>query len=800
LKPAAIALLCVFPLLANAETCPEDTLAYWKLDETTAGAYADEISAINTAGTCSLGCPTNTEGIDDNSASAKHFDGNNDGIAVAANALLDWSAGDSFSVELWVRRSGLPSDTEVLIARQDTDADFTWQVAINTSGQAVFTLSSGSDSLTLTGTKNLTDAGLGSARWHHVVAVRDAAAGFNRLYVDGEEEASAAATYADGFTSTTASLTIGFSDDTAAPARFDGDLDEIALYGRALDMDGTTLDLGEIKGHYYLARGYCEMYDDAVGIMPLGDSITTGDYGYPTTVPASADKIGYRLVLWELLGNNLYLVDFLGSTYRNEGTNFDFDRDHAGFPGIKDSQLLTLLQTGVNQVPEPDEQVTPGRYLDAYPDTEVILLHIGTNVPGIVGNVTDLLEEIDVYSENITVVLAQIIERSIFETVDAFNSGLETMANSRISQGDKIILVDMQNDAGMIYSVDTTAPYTGDMYDELHPNASGYSKMAGEWFETLETFLLDAEVPEFTSTAVTTVALGSSYTYPAKAVGPPDPTYSLVTNPAGMTVDAQSGQVQWDPPGAGSYEVTLRATNRAGTDDQSFTVTVSGLPQAQGDSYTGILEGGTLTVAAADGVLDNDTIAAGTLTAELVTGVARGTLTLNPDGAFTYTHNGSETVSDSFTYKATFGTLESETVTVSLEITPQNDAPTITGQGTLTGTAGEALQLALANLVFSDPDNTVPTDHSLIIDEGDDYAVTAADTIVPDAGFSGDLTVTVRVTDGSDASAPFDLTISVTSGGSSDGGDGDDGDDGDDGNDGGGGGGGGGCFIGTLDG
>jgi VCBS repeat-containing protein len=107
----------------------------------------------------------------------------------------------------------------------------------------------------------------------------------------------------------------------------------------------------------------------------------------------------------------------------------------------------------------------------------------------------------------------------------------------------------------------------------------------------------------------------------------------------------------------------------------SITVTpVNDAPVAVADSYT-VAEGGT------PGVLANDTDAEDdTLTAIKVSDPAHGTLTLNADGSFTYTHNGSETTSDSFTYKANDGTADSNTVAVSITVTPVNDAPVAPGQ------------------------------------------------------------------------------------------------------------------------
>ncbi|MBI4661055.1 MAG: hypothetical protein HY735_19665, partial [Verrucomicrobia bacterium] len=64
---------------------------------------------------------------------------------------------------------------------------------------------------------------------------------------------------------------------------------------------------------------------------------------------------------------------------------------------------------------------------------------------------------------------------------------------------------------------------------------------------------------------------------------------------------------------------------------------------------------------------------------------AHGTLILSPDGSYTYVHNGSETTTDSFTYKAKDGALDSAPATVNLTITPVNDAPTLTRVDTLNG-------------------------------------------------------------------------------------------------------------------
>jgi hypothetical protein len=80
--------------------------------------------------------------------------------------------------------------------------------------------------------------------------------------------------------------------------------------------------------------------------------------------------------------------------------------------------------------------------------------------------------------------------------------------------------------------------------------------------------------PQITSAAVTAATIGVPYVYDVDAGGYPVPTYGLVTQPAGMTIDAVTGQISWLPTALGDYTVGVAATNSEGSDSQSFTVTV----------------------------------------------------------------------------------------------------------------------------------------------------------------------------------------------------------------------------------
>jgi hypothetical protein len=109
-------------------------------------------------------------------------------------------------------------------------------------------------------------------------------------------------------------------------------------------------------------------------------------------------------------------------------------------------------------------------------------------------------------------------------------------------------------------------------------------------------------------------------------------------------------------------------TSSTTTTTTSTTIPVNDAPSAADDSYS-TAEDRVLTVAA-PGVLGNDTDVDGdTLSAVVVDEPSNGTLTLNADGSFTYTPAANFTGTDSFTYQAGDGALDSNPATVMISVT-----------------------------------------------------------------------------------------------------------------------------------
>ncbi|GJL49551.1 MAG: hypothetical protein NPIRA01_07780 [Nitrospirales bacterium] len=134
-------------------------------------------------------------------------------------------------------------------------------------------------------------------------------------------------------------------------------------------------------------------------------------------------------------------------------------------------------------------------FLQANP-AQIVLLHIGTNDlrsgqdPGeIVTEVNQILDEIDQYSQDVTVILARIINKVPANTIYThYNTQLAAMAETRIATGDKLLIIDMESGADINYHLQGSG---GDFVDAFHPNESGYTKMANVWYHHL-TQLLDS--------------------------------------------------------------------------------------------------------------------------------------------------------------------------------------------------------------------------------------------------------------------------------------------------------------------
>ncbi|HWQ92567.1 MAG TPA: Ig-like domain-containing protein, partial [Clostridia bacterium] len=221
---------------------------------------------------------------------------------------------------------------------------------------------------------------------------------------------------------------------------------------------------------------------------------------------------------------------------------------------------------------------------------------------------------------------------------------------------------------------------------ELQPYASGAVTLE-HWTETNSYAMHFDDVR--VSVPAGPVALDDSYTVattsvlkvPASGVLGNDVadalelTAQLVNGPAHGTVTlTNNGGFTYTPaaPYTGPDSFTYRASDGSAVSAEAtvhITVINNSAPAATPDAYTAM--SGVPLIVNAPGVLANDSDPDGqVLTASLLAGPTNGTLTLNSDGAFTYTSAIGYNGTDGFTYRANDGMASSGAVTVSLTVTP----------------------------------------------------------------------------------------------------------------------------------
>lgn len=84
-------------------------------------------------------------------------------------------------------------------------------------------------------------------------------------------------------------------------------------------------------------------------------------------------------------------------------------------------------------------------------------------------------------------------------------------------------------------------------------------------------------VPEISSSPVTNILLGADYSYDVEASDPDGDslTFSLETSPTGMTINATTGEISWNPGSLGSYPVSVKVSDGDLFDTQDFNILVS---------------------------------------------------------------------------------------------------------------------------------------------------------------------------------------------------------------------------------
>lgn len=246
-------------------------------------------------------------------------------------------------------------------------------------------------------------------------------------------------------------------------------------------------------------------------------------------------------------------------------------------------------------------------------------------------------------------------------------------------------------------------------------------------------------------------------------------TIADVTVPANGTADIGSGMITYTPnsdfTGTDSFGYTV-SDGKGGTATGTVSITVTRIntpPVAAADSFS-VDEDGLLTIPA-PGVLENDSDAdSDPLTALVIAGPSHGSLILNPDGSFTYTPSANYNGTDSFSYKANDGLIDSTPATVSITLSSVNDPPVAASDAYSTN-QNTALAIATPGVLGNDTDDdgdsltasvaTGPSHGSLILNSDGSFSYT------PSINFIGGDSFTYTASDGNGGTTTGTVTITV---------------------------------------
>ncbi|MFH9709236.1 ricin-type beta-trefoil lectin domain protein [Streptomyces luteogriseus] len=187
--------------------------------------------------------------------------------------------------------------------------------------------------------------------------------------------------------------------------------------------------------------------DTPLRVMPLGDSITWG--------VGSSTGSGYRGPLWNGLAADGHPLDFVG-TVRNGSMS---DPDNEGHPGYRINEIAALADASLT------------RYRP-----NVVTLHIGTNdLTGASGTdapiaaLRSLVNQITADVPDATVLVASLVVST---------NSWEERWRGTYNQAVRDIVSDAQAAGKHVAFVDMSGLTAADLADALHPNDSGYQKMA----------------------------------------------------------------------------------------------------------------------------------------------------------------------------------------------------------------------------------------------------------------------------------------------------------------------------------
>ncbi len=285
-------------------------------------------------------------------------------------------------------------------------------------------------------------------------------------------------------------------------------------------------------------------------ILPLGDSVTMG-FSMPTS------NGGYRKGLYSSLTTDGFTVDYVGTQVDTPVSGLP-DLDHEGHGGFK----IADIDSGL------------AGYLDAVPNPDAILLLIGTNdfsppqsdPTNARFRLQTLLSHLVALRPSARIFVADVPQRIDNSASDTalqtyYNPYIPGIVDDMVAAGAHISFVALRSQL-------TTADLSP---DGLHPNQSGYNKIAAAWTSAIEA----AVTPEGTAVTPTILRASAEVDLRHVAITFSKPVEDAATTLSHFGISGGVSLVQASLDAATKRTLTL--TTSAQAPGTSYTLTVTGV-------------------------------------------------------------------------------------------------------------------------------------------------------------------------------------------------------------------------------
>ncbi|EPW6757324.1 tandem-95 repeat protein, partial [Vibrio parahaemolyticus] len=453
--------------------------------------------------------------------------------------------------------------------------------------------------------------------------------------------------------------------------------------------------------------------EDAVSTDTVVATLTVRDTDTPEdqlTVSLENNSNGYFV----LVGNEVKLTQAGVDAVNNDELN------------LKDLTISASVSDGVNPTASDSDSLIVNRVNDA-PTIKV-----------------DAVESITEDAVSTDTVVATLTVRDTDTSEDQLTVSLENNSNGYfVLVGDEVKLTQagvdaVNNDELNLKDLTISASVS----DGVNPTASDSDSLIVNRVNdapTVENAIADQELSE--DFATYTIDLNDAFKDSDSALN-----FSVSGN-SNVLVSIENGIATISPTADwnGSETLTFTATDPSGESiSQRMDFTVAPVADIVADKATVVEDTSTVIK-----VLGNDTFEGDGKVVSLDTnnGPANGTVSVNPDGSVTYTPNDNYQGTDSFTYIVTSGGV-SESTTVSVDVTPVNDAPVAKDDTAITDEDTAVTIDVLPNDNDIDGDKLSIQSASVPEAQGKVEIVDGKLVFTPAENFNGDAEITYTVTDG----------------------------------------------------